>query len=127
MVRDGDSHRVLARVAGDNMRASLVEQTLRQAVTLHGQLPGNLILHTDRGANTRQSKSLDWQPACRSCGRRGAPGQHTSRIILANIQKRVLHRHVSTAPDELRQGTHTWIDTWYNAKAGIPHSATSAR
>ena len=73
-VKDGNSRRVLGRSVDDNMRASLVEQTLRQAVTLRGRLPGKVIFHADRGSQytSKQIARLAVElPILRSMGRTG--------------------------------------------------------
>ena len=119
-IRDGDSRRVLARIVDDNMRASLVEQTLRQAVTLRGRLPGKVIFHADRGSQytSKQIARLAAElPILRSMGRTGVCWDNAqAESFWSTFKNEYYYRHVFTTLDELRQGTYTWIDTWYNAK-----------
>ncbi|WP_232784476.1 IS3 family transposase [Mycobacteroides chelonae] len=49
-VRDGCSRRVLGWAVEDHMRTDLVTSALSMAVTMRGQLPGQVIFHADRGA-----------------------------------------------------------------------------
>ncbi len=48
-VRDGCSRRVLGWAIDDHMRTDLVEQALRMAHTMRGDLPDQVIFHADRG------------------------------------------------------------------------------
>jgi putative transposase len=49
VVLDAHSRRVIGWAIDEHMRADLVEDALRMAVTLRGDLPGTVIFHTDRG------------------------------------------------------------------------------
>ena len=46
-VIDACSRRVIGWAIADHMRADLVEDALRMAITLRGELPGQVIFHTD--------------------------------------------------------------------------------
>lgn len=48
-VRDGSQRRVLGRSVAASLHTDLVEDVLRQAVALRGDLPGKVIFHADRG------------------------------------------------------------------------------
>ena len=48
-VIDAHSRRVIGWAICDHMRADLVEDALRMAITLRGELPAKVVFHTDRG------------------------------------------------------------------------------
>ncbi|MBK8446300.1 MAG: DDE-type integrase/transposase/recombinase [Micropruina sp.] len=76
-VRDGHTRRVLGRTVADHLRADLVEDALRQAVALRGQLPGKVIFHADRGCQYTSQQSADLAgelDLLRSMGRTGCAG-----------------------------------------------------
>ncbi|MGO1956062.1 IS3 family transposase, partial [Microbacterium sp.] len=56
-VRDGNTRRVLGRTVGDSLHADLVEDALRQAVALRGDLPRKVIFHADRGTQAVFNRS----------------------------------------------------------------------
>ena len=49
VMRDGCSRRVLGWAVRDHLRTDLVDQALRRAVVLRGELPDQGRLHADRG------------------------------------------------------------------------------
>ena len=48
-VIDACSRRVIGWAIADHMRADLVEDALKMAITLRGELPAKVVFHTDRG------------------------------------------------------------------------------
>ena len=48
-VIDAHSRRVIGWAIDDHMRTDLVEDALRMAIVLRGELPGQVVFHTDRG------------------------------------------------------------------------------
>ena len=48
-VIDAHSRRVIGWAIGDHLRTDLVEDALKMAITLRGQLPAKVVFHTDRG------------------------------------------------------------------------------
>jgi transposase InsO family protein len=119
-VRDGHTRRVLGRVVADNMRADIVEATIRQAIALRGDLPEKVIFHADRGSQYTSQQIADLAvelPILRSMGRTGVCWDNAQAESFWSIFKaEYYNRHVFTTLDQLRQGTYTWIDAWYNAK-----------
>lgn len=119
-VRDGHTRRVLGRVVAKNMDAGLVEQALRQAVALRGQLPGKVIFHADRGCQytseqiARTAADLD---LLQSVGRTGVCWDNAqAESFWSTFKNEYYYRHAFTTLDQLRQATYIWIDSWYNAK-----------
>ncbi len=61
-VIDAHSRRVVGWAIGDHMRTDLVEDALKMAITLRGELPAQVVFHTDRGTQggfKRSSQHLD--------------------------------------------------------------------
>ena len=61
-VIDAHSRRVIGWAIEDHMRTDLVEDALKMAITLRGQLPDTVVFHTDRGTQggfQRSSQHLD--------------------------------------------------------------------
>jgi len=119
-VRDAHTRRVLGRIVDDHMRADLVEAALRQAVTLRGTLPDKAVFHADRGCQytSRQLADLAGElPVLRSMGRTGMCWDNAqAESFWSTFKHEYYYRHVFTSLDQLRRGTYTWIDSWYNAR-----------
>jgi transposase InsO family protein len=72
-VIDAHSRRIIGWAIADHMRTDLVEDALKMAITLRGELPARVVFHTDRGTQGEikwSSQHLDdggvgW----RQCGR----------------------------------------------------------
>jgi putative transposase len=71
--RDGHSRRVLGWAVEDHMRADLVEAALSRAVTLRGELPGQVIFHADRGTHYTSQRVADARVTSECCDRWDAP------------------------------------------------------
>ena len=100
-VRDGHTRRVLGRSVADHLRADLVEDTLRQAVALRGELPGKVIFHADRGCQggfNWSSQHLDhggvWWRRATGAGRRAMRlrGCGGSGVLIGRCGRRCAHR-----------------------------------
>ncbi|MBA3799620.1 MAG: IS3 family transposase [Geodermatophilaceae bacterium] len=62
VVIDAHSRRVIGWAIDEHMRTDLVEDALRMAITLRGELPERVVFHTDRGTQggfNRSSQHLD--------------------------------------------------------------------
>ena len=73
-IRDGHTRRVLGRTVADHLRADLVEDALRQAVALRGELPAKVVFHADRGCQYTSQQIADLAgelDLLRSMGRTG--------------------------------------------------------
>jgi len=119
-VRDANTRRVLGRQVADHMRADLVEDTLRQAVTLRGALPKKVVFHADRGSQFTSHQIADLAaelPILRSMGRTGVCWDNAqAESFWSTFKNEYYYRHVFTTLDELRRATYVWIDSWYNAR-----------
>ena len=74
VVLDAHSRRVIGWAIDEHMRADLVEDALRMAITLRGDLSGILIFHSDRGTQYASAQITQFAAAnglTRSMGRTG--------------------------------------------------------
>ncbi|WP_415123376.1 IS3 family transposase [Micropruina sp.] len=119
-VRDGHTRRVLGRVIADHLRADLVEDALRQAVALRGELPGKVIFHADRGCQytSQQIAEVAGQlDLLRSMGRTGVCWDNAAaESFWSTLKNEYYHRHVFATIVEARRGVYAWIDGFYNAR-----------
>lgn len=119
-VRDGHSRRVLGWAVEDHLRADLVELALTRAVTLRGQLPGQVIFHADRGSQYTSQQVADAAAdlgVLRSMGRTGvcwdnAPAETFWSTLKTEFYDR---RHWHTKR-EARLAVGAWIEDRYNRK-----------
>jgi transposase InsO family protein len=119
-VRDGHTRRVLGRVIAATMTTDLVEATLRQAVTLRGQLPEQVIFHADRGCQYTSRQIADVARGLgilQSMGRTGVCWDNAqAESFWSTFKNEYYYRNVFTTLDQLRRETYVWIDSWYNAR-----------
>ena len=119
VVRDGHTRRVLGRVVADHMRTDLVDDTLRQAVALRGQLPERVIFHADRGTQftSRQiAEAAIRLHLLRSMGKTGVCWDNAqAESFWSTFKTEYYDRHVFATVAAARRASHVWIDSWYNA------------
>lgn len=61
-VIDAHSRRVIGWAIADHMRTDLVEDALRMALALRGEVPAEVIFHTDRGTQYASAQLTDSRP-----------------------------------------------------------------
>ena len=119
-IRDGHTRRVLGRAVADHLRADLVEDALRQAVALRGELPGTVIFHADRGCQYTSQQIAEVageHGLLRSMGRTGVCWDNAAaESFWSTLKTEYYHRHVFTTIAAARQGVYAWIDGFYNAR-----------
>ena len=111
-VRDGCSRRVIGWAIDDHLHTELVESAVVMAVAMRGELAHEVILHADRGAtHLRAAGTVRRAAQPGSLGRadRGVLGQRCSRILLGDIESRVL-RPLPVANQNSRQTRHRRLD-----------------
>ena len=115
-VRDGHTRRVLGRSVADHLRADLVEDTLRQAVALRGELPGKVIFHADRGCQYTSQQIADLAvelDLLRSMGRTGVCWDNAAaESFWSTLKNEYYHRHVFATIADAGRGVYAW----YNAR-----------
>ncbi|MFT4295818.1 MAG: IS3 family transposase [Micropruina sp.] len=120
VIRDGHTRGVLGRAIADHLRADLVEDALRQAIALRGELPDTVIFRADRGC---QYTSQQIAEVCsehgllRSMGRTGVCWDNAAaESFWSTLKSEYYHRHVFGTIAAARQGVYAWIDGFYNAR-----------
>jgi transposase InsO family protein len=120
VVRDGHTRRVLGRTVAARLHAGLVEDALRQAVALRGQLPGKVVFHADRGCQYTSAQLAEAAAelgVLRSMGRTGVCWDNApAEAFWSTFKNEYYHRHVFPTITAARTGAYSWIDAWYNAR-----------
>jgi transposase InsO family protein len=120
VVRDGHTRRVLGRVVAGHMRACLVEDALRQAAALRGELPEQVIFHTDRGCQFTSAQLAEVSRAIgvlRSVGKTGICWDNAqAESFWSTLKSEYYDRHVFATIAQARRGVYVWIDSFYNAR-----------
>jgi transposase InsO family protein len=120
VVRDGHTRRVLGRVVAGHLRADLVEDALRQAAALRGELPENVIFHADRGVQFTSAQLAEVSRAIgvlRSMGKTGVCWDNAqAESFWSTLKTEYYERHVFSTIAQARRGVYVWIDSFYNAR-----------
>ena len=74
-VIDAHSRRVIGWAIDEHMRTDLVEDVLQMAITLRGELPAQVVFHTDRGIHRLNLVSTPRRRSPRSRPRTASPGR----------------------------------------------------
>lgn len=119
-VRDGHSRRVLGWAVEDHMRADLVEAALTRAVTLRGQLPGQVIFHADRGTQYTSAQIADAAGdlgVLRSMGRTGVCWDNAAaETFWSTLKTEFYDRRRWHTKREAKLAVGTWIEDRYNRR-----------
>jgi transposase InsO family protein len=117
-VRDGHSRRVLGWAVEDHMRADLVESALTRAVTLRGELPGQVIFHADRGTQYTSAQIADAAAdlgVLRSMGRTGVCWDNAAaESFFSSLKNEMYHRYRFTTRARARFAVAEYIEVFYN-------------
>jgi len=119
-IRDGYSRRVVGWAIEDHLRTDLVEDALRQAVTLRSRLPAKVIFHADRGTQYTSEQIADAcadLPVLRSMGRAGVCWDNAAAESFWSTLKTEFYnrRHWPTKADA-KQAVGAWIEERYNRR-----------
>lgn len=119
-VPDGHSRRVLGWAVEDHMRTDLVETALRRAVTLRGELPGQVIFHADRGTQYTSAQIADAASdlgVMRSMGRTGVCWDNAAAETFWSTPKAEFYnRRGWHTKVEARLAVGAWIEDRYNRR-----------
>ena len=83
---DAHSRRVIGWAIADHMRTDLVEDALKMAITLRGELPAKVVFHTDRGTQYASEQITEFAPE------RHQPVDGPDRDLLGQRDGRVVLR-----------------------------------
>ncbi len=119
-VIDAHSRRVIGWAIADHMRTDLVEDALRMAIILRGELPARVVFHTDRGtqyASEQITKFAAENAITRSMGYTGICWDNAmAESFFATLKTEFYYRRVwpTKAGAELAVGA--WIEDRYNRR-----------
>ncbi|MGP5242549.1 IS3 family transposase [Corynebacterium flavescens] len=117
-IRDGHSRRVLGFSMGPKQDTDLVVTALDKARALRGELPGQVVLHADRGTQFTSAKLNDATVAAgvrMSMGKTGVCWDNAmAESFWATLKVEYFYRHAFATRAEVYDGVSEWIEVFYN-------------
>ena len=119
-VIDAHSRRVIGWAIADHMRTDLVEDALRMAITLRGELPAKVVFHTDRGtqyASAQITKFATENGITRSMGLTGICWDNAmAESFFATLKTEFYYRRVWPTKARAKREVGAWIEDRYNRR-----------
>lgn len=119
-VIDAHSRRVIGWAIADHMRTDLVEDALQMAITLRGELPAQVVFHTDRGtqyASEQITKFAAENGITRSMGLTGICWDNAmAESFFATLKTEFYYRRVWPTQAGAKQAVGAWIEDRYNRR-----------
>ncbi len=119
-VIDAHSRRVIGWAIDEHMRADLVEDALRMAIALRGELPDKVIFHSDRGtqyASSQITAFADANGLTRSMGYTGVCWDNAmAESFFATLKTEFYYRRVWPTKKGARLAVGQWIEDRYNRR-----------
>jgi len=119
-VIDAHSRRVIGWVIAEHMRTDLVEDALRMAITLRGELPEKVVFHTDRGtqyASAQITKFASENGITRSMGLTGICWDNAmAESFFATLKTEFYYRRVWPTKARAKLEVGAWIEDRYNRR-----------
>jgi transposase InsO family protein len=119
-VIDAHSRRVIGWAIEDHMRTDLVEDALKMAITLRGQLPDKVAFHTDRGtqyASEQISTFAVENNVTRSMGLTGICWDNAmAESFFATLKTEFYYRRVWPTKTHAKLEVGAWIEDRYNRR-----------
>ena len=119
-VIDAHSRRVIGWAIDEHMRADLVEDALKMAITLRGELPAQVVFHTDRGtqyASAQITKFADNNGITRSMGLTGICWDNAmAESFFATLKTEFYYRRVWPTKARAKVEVGAWIEDRYNRR-----------
>ncbi len=119
-VIDAHSRRVIGWAIDEHMRTDLVEDALQMAITLRGELPEQVVFHTDRGtqyASAQITKFATENGITRSMGLTGICWDNAmAESFFATLKTEFYYRHVWPTKARAKQEVGAWIEDRYNRR-----------
>ena len=117
---DAHSRRVIGWAIEDHMRTDLVEDALKMAITLRGQLPDTVVFHTDRGtqyASEQISTFATENGITRSMGLTGICWDNAmAESFFATLKTEFYYRRVWPTKIRAKLAVGAWIEDRYNRR-----------
>jgi transposase InsO family protein len=119
-VIDAHSRRVIGWAIAEHMRTDLVEDALRMAITLRGELPEKVVFHTDRGtqyASAQITKFASENGITRSMGLTGICWDNAmAESFFATLKTEFYYRRVWPTKARAKLEVGAWIEDRYNRR-----------
>jgi len=119
-VIDAHSRRVIGWAIDEHMRADLVEDALSMAITLRGELPEQVIFHTDRGTQYASDQITTFAKEnglTRSMGYTGVCWDNAmAESFFATLKTEFYYRRVWPTRKRARIEVGAWIEDRYNRR-----------
>ena len=120
VVIDAHSRRVIGWAIDEHMRTDLVEDALRMAITLRGELPERVVFHTDRGtqyASTQISTFAAENGITRSMGLTGICWDNAmAESFFATFKTEFYYRRIWPTQARTKLEAGAWIEDRYNRR-----------
>ena len=128
-VIDACSRRVIGWAIADHMRTDLVEDALQMAIHLRGELPAQVVFHTDRGtqyASEQISTYAAENGITRSMGYTGICWDNAmAESFFSALKNERVYRTVYATKAQARRDVIAYIEGFYNSRRR--HSALGYR
>ena len=119
-VIDACSRRVIGWAIAEHMRTDLVEDALQMAITLRGELPEQVVFHTDRGtqyASAQITQFASENGITRSMGYTGICWDNAmAESFFATLKTEFYYRRVWPTQTGASQAVGAWIEDRYNRR-----------
>jgi putative transposase len=119
-VIDAHSRRVIGWAIDDHMRADLVQDALQMAITLRGELPANVVFHSDRGTQYASAQITTWASEngiTRSMGYTGVCWDNAmAESFFATLKTEFYYRRIWPTKTGAKLAVGAWIEDRYNRR-----------
>lgn len=119
-VIDAHSRRVIGWAIDDHMRTDLIQDALQMAITLRGDLPAQVVFHSDRGtqyASAQISKFAADNGITRSMGYTGVCWDNAmAESFFATLKTEFYYRRVWPTKAKAKLEVGAWIEDRYNRR-----------
>ncbi|MDP9823685.1 hypothetical protein J2S59_003494 [Nocardioides massiliensis] len=130
-VIDAHSRRAIGWAIADHMRTDLVEDALKMAITLRGELPARVVFHTDRGAQYASEQITTFAAEngiARSMGYTGICWDNAmAKSFFATLKTEFYYRRIWPTRAGAKLAVGDWTRTAITGDEGTPPSGRSAR
>jgi putative transposase len=119
-VIDAHSRRVIGWAIADHMRTDLVEDALKMAITLRGELPAQVVFHTDRGTQYASEQITTFAAEngiTRSMGYTGICWDNAmAESFFATLKTEFYYRRIWPTRAGASRAVGAWIEERYNRR-----------
>ncbi len=127
-VIDAHSRRMVGWAIADHMRTDLVEDALKMAIALRGELPATVVFHTDRGTQYASEQITTFaaeHSITRSMGYTGVWDNAMAESFFSALKNERVYRTVYATKAQARRNVIAYTEGFYNPRRR--HSALGYR